>query len=75
MAELLPQKGAIREQLGSHLIGNCMKMGAIMELTIPRFWLFVCLTVVGRIFQLFGVILYTTLEIGILPGLPCLGRT
>ena len=40
-----------------------MKMGAIRELAIPS------------IFKLFGVVLYTTLEIDTLPGLPCLGRT
>ena len=43
-----------------------MKMGAIRELELP---------VVARIFQLFEVFLFTTLEIATLPSLPCLGRT
>ena len=51
-------------------LGNCMKMGAIIRelgTCAPQ----ILATVVARIFQLFGVVLYTTLEIEV----PCLGRT
>ena len=46
-----------------------MKMGAIRELgtSAPQ----ILATVVAHIFQLFEVVLYTTLEIEV----PCLGRT